>query len=140
MSLLISLFLLGDSIALGTGQALHAPTFAKVGASSCWIADHMPSKVEADVVVISAGVNDPPGRCVPIIREKISARKVIWIRPINAARVTVDHVAAQYHDSVITYRVGPDHLHPASYQEVAKSLYAIHDPLSWNHRLWLQGR
>jgi hypothetical protein len=118
---------LGDSIALGTGQALHILTIATVGMGSCAIAQRVPSAHFSEVV-ISAGVNDPPGRCVASIRDKLSADHVVWIRPINAAGPTVDRVAAAHGDRVITYTTGRDHLHPASYTAVAASVRAAWPP------------
>jgi hypothetical protein len=110
---------IGDSIAVGTSQALHIPAYAKERMGSCWILAHMPKRIDAERVVISAGVNDPPGRCDAAIRARIHSYNVVWIRPVNSASVTVDSIAKRYCDSVISYVVGPDHLHPQSYGEIA---------------------
>lgn len=113
---------LGDSLAVGTGQALGWRTVAKVGASSCAILRMVPEGV-FDRVVISAGTNDPPGRCVEAIRERINARLVIWILPVNAARGHVAAVAMGHGDRIVRYapsrRGWP---HPASYAPLARAV------------------
>ena len=112
---------LGDSLAIGVGGALGVPTIAGVSWSSCRIAQVTP-RGHYDRVVISAGVNDVPGRCVAAIRAKINAGLVVWIRPINGAGPTIDRVAAAHGDVVITYALGRDHIHPRSYGEVAAAV------------------
>lgn len=113
---------LGDSIALGVGQTLRIEVAAKIGASSCWIAQHVPSK-KYDTVIISAGVNDGNGNhCIEEIRSRVNAKRVIWIRPVKYAGESVDAVALKYGDTVVTYSVGRDHIHPKSYKEFAKKI------------------
>lgn len=118
-------YVVGDSLALGTGQALHAPTSAKVGISSCAIVSRMP-KTFHDNLVISAGTNDPPGRCVKLIRSLAHARVVIWILPVNGARGTVANVAARNGDYVVPYKPqSRNNVHPASYAPLAREIRSI---------------
>jgi len=65
----------GDSIAFGTGHALHVATFARERMSSCWILKHeVPLAVgHFDHFAISAGVNDAPGPCLEAIINHIDA-------------------------------------------------------------------
>lgn len=113
---------LGDSIALGTGQAMRITTVARIGASSCWIAKHVPS-VQFSTVVISAGVNDGNSKhCIREIREQLKAERVVWIRPVMYAGDEVDAVAKEYGDTVVTYTVGKDRVHPKDYNEIARAV------------------
>ena len=77
-----------------------------------------------DVVVISAGVNDPPGRCLEAIRARAHARRIIWIlpAPVNSARAHVVEVACEHGDRTVSYVPGRDHLHPRSYSELARKV------------------
>lgn len=115
------MLVIGDSIALGTGTALHVETRARVGAPSCEILRKVPGG-RYDVVVISAGVNDPPGRCLEAIRARVHARRIIWIlpAPINSARAHIAAVACEHGDRTVSYVPGRDHLHPRSYVELAR--------------------
>ena len=58
---------IGNSLAVGFGQASHVETIARVGISSCVIARMVPSE-QFDTALLSAGTNDPPGRCVEQVR------------------------------------------------------------------------
>ena len=71
---------IGDSLAVGFGAAAHIETHARVSASSCVIASFAPSG-SADVIVVSAGINDPPGRCLDSLRARLHARRITWILP-----------------------------------------------------------
>jgi hypothetical protein len=119
---------LGDSIAVGTGHALHEPTVALSGASSCWALRHAP-KGAYDHVVISAGINDGGG-CVARLRARVDARRVIWVlpAPINAGRAAV-LAAMRPGDRAISYacRGGctRSNFHPASYPAVARAVRGV---------------
>jgi hypothetical protein len=117
---------LGDSIALGTGRALGVHTVARVGASSCWIAAKAPAG-RFDRVVVSAGINDPPGPCVGAIRKALEGRvgQVVFIVPARTSAATnVLAVAAEHGDSVVRYVAGRDRTHPQSYVAVARAVRA----------------
>jgi hypothetical protein len=109
---------IGDSLAVGFGQASHVRTIARVGISSCVIARMVPSE-QFDTALLSAGTNDPPGRCVEQVRERVHARRVIWIVPVNGARQHVLSVASEHGDGTLYYspskRGWP---HPARYWKV----------------------
>jgi hypothetical protein len=121
---------LGDSIALGTGGAMHAPTIARKSMGSCWIAAHTP-RFRGAWAVISAGINDAPGACVEAIRSRVRARRVVWIlpAPINSARAHVEAVAAANGDRTISYSCpGPcstSNFHPESYAALAGAVEAL---------------
>lgn len=123
---------IGDSIALGAGQALGVKTFAQQNVGSCYILGHMPVG-PFDHVVISAGINDPPGSCLGAIREKVRARSVTWIvpAPINSAYNHVINVAAAHGDRTVAYLCWHGctawNFHPASYRAVANAVRA-----TWN--------
>lgn len=114
---------IGDSLALGTGRALGVPTYAVERKSSCWILGHLP-RSGFDHAVISAGTNDPPGRCIAAIRARIHARHVVWILPVNGARAPVAALAHLYGDPVVAYRPGRDGIHPPAYAPLARAVLA----------------
>ena len=110
---------LGDSLAQGLGQALGVATIAKIGISSCSIARMVPSG-HFDRVVISAGTNDPPGRCIESVRHQLDASHVTWVVPVNGARSHVLRVAAQMGDSTLFYAPAGRGVHPSNYQAMAR--------------------
>jgi hypothetical protein len=131
IALLTAIAVRGDSIAEGTGHALGVPTFAHSGSGSCWIAEHSPELFKVNVDVISAGINDPPGECLELIRRRVHARIVIWIlpAPINSARAHVLEVARAHGDLTVSYRCDgactPFNFHPASYEALADDIRAL---------------
>lgn len=136
------MLVIGDSIALGTGMALHVETRARVGAPSCTILHKEVPRgaYRTDTVVISAGVNDPPGHCLEAIRDRIHARRIIWIlpAPVNSARAHVAAVAHKHGDATVSYVPGQDHLHPRSYHELARKVWRLaHNTVWWiAHKAW----
>jgi hypothetical protein len=120
---------LGDSIGLGTGGALGVHTIARVNMGSCWVRDQTPSS-HYDHVVISAGINDPPGGCLNAIRARLSAGQVVWVLPaaINSARASVAAVAARWGDRTVSYACAggctKSNFHPGSYARVAQDVRA----------------
>lgn len=117
----------GDSIALGAGQALHVKTAAVQNDGSCAIVGFAPGG-SFDHVVISAGINDAPGSCDEAIRKKYIGAKVVWILPaaINSSRAHVVALAKQYGDKTVSYRCAggcsTSNFHPASYFAVAAAV------------------
>lgn len=118
---------LGDSIAWGAVHlgGLPAISVARVGAPSCEILRAAPRR-HFGRVVISAGVNDAPGRCLEAIRAAIDADVVVFILPpaINSARAHIARVAAAHGDRTVSYEPGPDGLHPRSYPALARAIEA----------------
>ena len=118
----------GDSIALGTGHALHISTYARVNAGSCEIVRRVP-RARYTHLVISAGINDN-GACVAAVRARAKARIVIWIlpAPINAGRAAV-LAAMRPGDRSVSYACAggctKSNFHPASYAVVAKAIRNI---------------
>ena len=118
----------GDSIAVGIGQAMHCSINAKVGASSSFIAKHT-SSASTKVVVISAGSNDPHNpnldKNLEHIRNRVNGSTVIWILPYNrTAANAVRSVANKYNDSYIDLATQKtrDGVHPSSYKSVANKI------------------
>jgi len=117
---------LGDSLALGFGQASGLPTRAVVGEPSCPNRRaHRPGIVNMvpaghfDFVLLSAGTNDAPGRCIEAIRAKLDADKVQWVVPVNGARSHVLAVAGAHGDATLFYTPGARSWpHPAAYWDV----------------------
>jgi len=112
---------LGDSLALGFGQASHLPTRAIVGVSSCRILGMTPAG-HFDFVLLSAGTNDPPGRCLEAIRKRLDADRVLWVLPVNGARAHVLAVAAANGDGLLSYTPGRGRVwpHPPRYWDVRR--------------------
>lgn len=125
---MIDCIAIGDSIAVGIGQAAHCTINAKVGASSSYIADHVVASNKS-VAVISAGSNDPTNPKLRTnldeIRSKVTAKRVIWILPYNRkAAAVVKAVAVQHGDGYIDLSAFKtrDGVHPSSYGSVARKL------------------
>jgi hypothetical protein len=94
----------GDSLALGFGRASHAETHSKVGASSSCAIVKMITRRRYTDVYVSAGTNDPPGRCLEQIRARIHAKRSYWIVPVVAgARANVIALALLHGDRVVFY-------------------------------------
>ena len=108
----------GDSLAVGFGQASGMPTRAIVGISSCRIVGMVPPG-HYDFMLLSAGTNDPPGHCVEQVRARADASVVEWVVPVNGARSTVLRVAAAHGDRTLFYTPGARFWpHPARYFDV----------------------
>lgn len=125
---MIDCIAIGDSIAVGVGQAAHCTINAKVGASSSYIADHIVSSSK-EVAVISAGSNDPSNPKLRTnldrIRSKITAKRVVWILPYDRkAAAVVKAVAVQHGDGYVDLSgfKTRDGVHPSSYRSVARKL------------------
>lgn len=119
----------GDSIAVGIGQAAHCTINAKVGAGSSFIANHTVS-VHRNVAVISAGSNDPLNpnlsKNLEKIRSKINASTVIWVLPYNRkAAMIVKSVANRHGDRYIDLASVKtnDGVHPSSYMSLVKRIW-----------------
>jgi hypothetical protein len=121
---------IGDSIAFGVGQALHVPTQAWVGASSCYVLHHVTHEFYR-YVVVSAGINDPPGPCVRELLRSIVAQRIVVIlpAPINSARANVARQAIARGADTIAYdcRGGCNahNFHPGSYAVLAQRVREI---------------
>jgi hypothetical protein len=114
----------GDSIALGTGTAegLNAnrrppcTVDAKIGIPSAQVIGRVHP---ADLLVVSAGSNDPDNPKLQANLEAIRAKatgKVLWIVPVNARAASIVRLVAFKHsDGIVSFTPGRDHLHPKSY-------------------------
>jgi lysophospholipase L1-like esterase len=122
---MIDCLILGDSLAVGVGQARPScQTVARTGInSSAFIATLLPGAPKsARTVVISLGVNDtadmPTRASLQALRASVSAAQVTWLLPAlkEEVRQTIRAVAAQHNDRLVdtASQAGPDHLHPSS--------------------------
>lgn len=113
----------GDSIAVGTGQAMGCEVRAHVGWSSSKIVN-LANGVKAELCVISAGSNDPNNPKLLLnlktIRGKIDCVKVVWIQPINKKAATAVRNAKRNGDSLVTFSPSKDNVHPKNYNALAK--------------------
>lgn len=126
----------GDSISVGTGQAINrmlgtarCEVIARVGAGSAEILRmEKPGGAHA-LLIMSTGSNDPnnPSLRANLIktRSSVTVGQAIWILPYNrtAARIAKE-VCAQFGDSYVDLAHFPsrDNLHPSSYRDVALKL------------------
>ena len=124
----------GDSLAVGFGQASGMPTRAIVGISSCRIVDMVPAG-HYDFMLISAGTNDPPGRCVEAVRARADAYVVEWVVPVNGARGHVLAVAAAHGDQTLFYTPAPGNVHPRGYFDVHRGVRLHRELLTPDGRL-----
>ena len=116
--------IVGDSIAVD--QFAYFPACihdAKIGVPSANIIGRVHS---ADVMVVSAGSNDPDNerllQNLQAIRAKATG-KVIWIVPLNkkAARAVLT-VARDHSDSIVTFHASNDGTHPKYNGQVAAEI------------------
>ncbi|HUO87984.1 MAG TPA: hypothetical protein VMU08_02320 [Rhizomicrobium sp.] len=118
---MIDCAVVGDSIALGVGTELHRCVVnATVGIPSTEVIGRVQ---EANVLVVSAGSNDPRNPKLEANLRAIRARaaqRVIWIAPMDPiAAEAVRRVARIHGDAVVGFTPRPDHIHPRSYPALA---------------------
>lgn len=112
--------ILGDSIAVGVGQQRpECHVEARVGVSAA--AFHV-AQTSADTVIISLGSNDwsDPTSALWKLRERIDAKRVVWIVPAIRWAAQVHRVADLYGDTTVTVMAGFDGVHPTSYRALAQ--------------------
>ena len=118
-------FLVGDSIGVGLSWYLKTcPASAKVGIPSKAV---LKRTKQADVLIVSAGSNDPTNRRLEAnlkaIRDKSGAATVIWIEPRHKrASAIVRKIAQRNGDLVISFKAGKDKVHPRSYKRLARDV------------------
>jgi hypothetical protein len=133
--LLIPCIMIGDSIAVGVGQARpECETVARVGISSSRYVSTLlpPGRTSAGTAVISLGVNDGDTTDtldnLREVRSRIDAATVVWLLPglKEAVRDMIRTVAAENNDRTLDTRpqVGRDHLHPTGrgYETIAAAI------------------
>jgi hypothetical protein len=125
---MIDCIAVGDSIAVGTGQAMHCTVRAHVGWSSSKIVT-LSNGVKAELCIISAGSNDPknPKLIVNLkkIRNNLDCNKVVWIKPINPTAANAVLAAKKGNDSVVSFTPSKDKVHPKSYSTLANSIKKV---------------
>lgn len=113
----------GDSIAVGTGQALGCEIRAHVGWPSSKIVN-LANGVKSELCVISAGSNDPKNPKLLInlktIRGKLDCVKVVWIQPVNKTASSAVRNAARAGDKIVSFTPSKDNVHPKNYNTLAK--------------------
>jgi hypothetical protein len=125
---MIDCAIVGDSIALGIGTEMQGCTVnAALGIPSAEIIGRVE---DAAVLVVSAGSNDSRNpqleENLRVIRERAhDAKSVIWIAPADPrAAQAVLNVARSHGDKVVHFKPRADHIHPASYGDLAFSVFA----------------
>ncbi len=122
---MLDCLILGDSIAVGVGQARpQCETAARVGIGSGAFVQTLfaAAPKAAGHVVISLGVNDGPTantlEHLRSMRRQLHATDVTWLLPglKEEIRSAIRTVAAENADRLVDTRtqVGPDHLHPTA--------------------------
>lgn len=127
--------ILGDSIAVGLGQAKpECTTIARVGITSeRWIRGFGSNPFYKDdnykIAIISLGTNDyknMTGEMLYLIRKELKANKVIWILPSYSLkpiqRMLIIELANEFKDKVldISEHIGRDGIHPSSLEDYKK--------------------
>lgn len=118
---MIPCMILGDSLAVGVGQARPECTVAaEVGINSSRYLQVWHPPFHAKIVVISLGVNDSldieTEHNLRRLRHGISADTVYWLLPgiHPTARTAVHDIAREFRDKTIDVAplTGADHIHP----------------------------
>ena len=128
---MIDCMILGDSIAVGIGQARpECVAYVKQGIDSyTWNNRNIYKNLSAGTVIISLGTNDSPQintfQEILALRQLVSAARVFWILPANnpAVQDIIKIVARNYKDTVLTIpKLSKDRLHltTQAYRELAK--------------------
>lgn len=119
---------IGDSIAVGAGQAMHCTVKAHVGWTSTKIVT-LSNGVKAQLCIISAGSNDPknPKLIVNLkkIRNNLNCNKIVWVKPINSTAANAVYAAKKANDSVVSFTPSKDNVHPKSYKTLADSIKKV---------------
>jgi len=130
---MVDCLIIGDSIAVGTGQVRKdCVTHAVSGISTHgWINKFKNIPLNAKVVVISLGSNDIENmrherEDLEYLRSNVIGDRVLWILPHIKPRVQeiIWTIAENYGDDVIVMQtVSADGVHPTGrgYKEIAKS-------------------
>lgn len=113
----------GDSIAAG----IHYPSCtvnAKIGIPSAAIVSRVS---DADLVVISAGSNDPDNphliANLRAMRAKIKHGRALWIVPMHPkAAAAVRLVANESSDGMVTFAPARDGVHPHTYGGILRAI------------------
>ena len=118
---MIPCLILGDSLAVGVGQARpECAVAAEVGINTSRYLQVWRNPSQARTVVISLGVNDSPDieteANLRQLRHGVLAETVYWLLPgiHPLARTAVYDIAREFHDRVIDVAplTGADHVHP----------------------------
>jgi len=114
----------GDSIAEMVQHYLpQCEHNTKIGISSTAVVGRTPSG--KDVVVVSAGSNDPDNPHLRKNLEAIQARggHIIWILPVaTLPRAVVTEVAGGHNEPVVGFEPAKDHVHPRRPDILAKEI------------------
>jgi len=135
--------ILGDSIAVGLGQARpECVTIARVGITSeKWIRGFGTNPYFKDdnykVAIISLGTNDTRGMTsdmLHLLRKEVKAKKVIWILPSYSLkpiqRSVVIELANEFKDTIIDISLytSRDGIHPSTLEDYKKIANKTKEP------------
>lgn len=125
---MIDCIAVGDSIAVGTGQAMHCTVRAHVGWPSGKIIT-LSNGVKAELCIISAGSNDPKNPKLVVnlkkIRNNVNCKKVVWIKPVNSTAANAVYSAKNATDSIVSFTPSKDNVHPKSYKALVNSIKIV---------------
>ena len=118
---------IGDSIAVDLGLALpDCAMHARIGIGSAAIVGLVE---RADLIVISAGSNDPDNPALARNLEAIRARcpgRVLWVLPIHPrARAIVAEVAAAHGDATAGFAPARDNVHPRTVSPLVQAVHRL---------------
>ena len=120
---MLECLIIGDSIAQGISNIRKECTaIVKSGINSyTWNSRNIVNDLSADTVIISLGTNDPytmnTFRELLLLRQRIYARKVMWVMPAIKPGVQdiVRIIANSYSDTILTIpELSKDKVHPTS--------------------------
>lgn len=127
--------ILGDSIGVGTAQAVNARYAGKCDvqaverASAAQILSWRRPPKYYGTAIFAIGSNDGAGRALTRklleIRARVATRRVIWLLPYARQQAyAVSSVAATFGDETLDLMrfSSADRIHPSSYAEVARTL------------------
>jgi lysophospholipase L1-like esterase len=133
---LLDCVILGDSIAVGVGQARpDCQTVALTGISSERFVQMFPGAPQARTAIISLGVNDGEGAAtadnLARLRGRVVANTVYWLLSGTNEHIrdAVRVIAGRFGDRLIDVAplAGPDHIHPdrAGYAQLASETRGV---------------
>ena len=113
--------IVGDSIAGGLAEQMK--NCAVNARASIPAAEIIGRARDADVLIVSAGSNDPHNPALVDELEALRAKtrgRVIWISPIDPmAAQAVASVARRHGDTIVQFMPAADGVHPRSYDKLS---------------------
>jgi putative chitinase len=130
-------YVIGDSIAHGVAAAMGWPGDYQDGRSYAFVAQcDIPHDIDA--LVVSTLTNPQPKTnndwlalqpSLEELRKKVDSKtRIVWILPSQKfpqERKIVADCARKYGDGCVGFTPAPDHIHPASYRDLAHEVLAV---------------